>query len=351
VFLACEKRRGSTGVPKQTVNAIRSTAFILGELEDDVINETVRDAFESQVTEFTSDMKLLVEDAKAKISAQVKESIDQAIKTLAPANNNTNPTTENGSNGTGNANPTYASVLVNPPAHANPKLAAREGIKARQFVLLGIKNSALDRYDTQKQKAGLNKIARELGMTEGKIRSVETQRDGSTLIELDSDEAVKWFTNDINKVELCSRLGDDVSFRTRIYNVIVLNVPLTLEPDNPKHREEICETNNIEEREIAALRWAKPINRRSEHQRSAHLVISYTDPKAANRAITLGMQICNKKNYVERMKKEPIRCLKCQGWNHLARDCSEQRSTCSNCAGSHYTSDCISKSWAFYGGL
>ena len=191
------------------------------------------------------------------------------------------------------------------------------------------------------QKAELNKIARELGLSEGKIRSVEFRRDGGTLIEVDSDNAARWFTNSINKAELCSRLGDSVSFCTRVYNVIVLNVPLTLEPDDPKHREEICESNNIEAQAVVAMRWAKPINRRSEYQRSAHLVVSYTDPEAANRAITFGIQICNKKCYVERMKKEPIRCLKCQGWNHLARDCSEARNTCSNCAGEHRTADCI----------
>ena len=32
------------GVPKQAVNAIRSTALLLEEMEDDAINETVRDS-------------------------------------------------------------------------------------------------------------------------------------------------------------------------------------------------------------------------------------------------------------------------------------------------------------------
>jgi hypothetical protein len=55
------------GVPKQTVNAIRSVAFLLGELEDSQINITVRDALNSQMTEFTLDFKMLIEDAKERI--------------------------------------------------------------------------------------------------------------------------------------------------------------------------------------------------------------------------------------------------------------------------------------------
>ena len=42
-------------------------------------------------------------------------------------------------------------------------------------------------------------------------------------------------------------------------------------------------------------------------------------------------------------QREPIRCLKCQGWNHLAKDCTEEKDTCSNCAGPHRTNSCLTK--------
>ena len=32
--------------------------------------------------------------------------------------------------------------------------------------------------------------------------------------------------------------------------------------------------------------------------------------------------------------------MKCQGWNHMAQDCQEEKSKCSNCAGEHKTTDC-----------
>ena len=36
-----------------------------------------------------------------------------------------------------------------------------------------------------------------------------------------------------------------------------------------------------------------------------------------------------------------MRCLKCQGWNHFAKDCIEDKDTCGSCAGPHRTSRCL----------
>ena len=322
------------GLTKQAINAIRSTALLLQELEENTINETVKNAFDSQITEFTSDMKLLIEDVNEKIDNHLKTALSQAAHNATPQ-----PPANQGPNG--DITPTYASVLANPPPNVNPKLAAREGIRARQFLITGIKESAFGQYDPQKLKVELSKIARETGLVKGKIRSLFPQSDGNYLIEVDSDYAAAWFTNDSNRADFCNILGEGVKFKPRTFNVIAFNVPLTIDPLDDKHKEEINEVNDLEDNAISALRWAKPINRRSEQQRSAHLILSFPAPEAANRAISNGIIICNKKCHVERIKKEPIRCLKCQGWNHMARDCSATNDRCSNCAGDHKTTACL----------
>ena len=46
-------------VPKPVLNAIRAIAFMLEEMEEMQINTTVKEALDSQITEFTSDMKIL----------------------------------------------------------------------------------------------------------------------------------------------------------------------------------------------------------------------------------------------------------------------------------------------------
>lgn len=328
-----------SGIPKQTVNAIRSAAFLLEEIGENTLNETVKNAFDSQITEFTSDMKLLVEDVNKKIDDHLRDAIDKISQVTAEVR----PPTTSGINqqhGTQNNGQSYASILINPPPHVNPKLAAREGIKARQFIIEGARDSTAERKDTQQLKADMNKTLRELEADEGKIRSVIEQRDGSTLFEVDSDNLAKWFADVLNKIDFCTKLGDGVSFRARTYNVIAFNVPLTIDPDDPQHHVEILEANELEENAITTLRWAKPIARRSPYQRSAHLILSYSKPDTANRAISNGIVICNKRCHVERIKKEPIRCLKCQGWNHIARDCASSSDKCCNCGGEHKSAGC-----------
>ena len=111
------------GIPKTATNAIHAVAFLLEELIDTQINVTIKEALDSQITEFSSDMKLLIEDAKEKISDHIKSSTNNTDKISTP------------SSGPQQQDKTYALILINPPVHANPKLAAKEGIKARQFFI------------------------------------------------------------------------------------------------------------------------------------------------------------------------------------------------------------------------
>ena len=127
-------------------------------MEDSQINITVRDALDSQMTEFTSDFKMLIEDAKERIDEHAKAAKKRLASLAAPPPTQSRPLTG-----------TYASALVNPPAYANPKVAAREGIKARQFMIQGLKESKLSHLNPVQLKAEVNKILSELRLPAGKI--------------------------------------------------------------------------------------------------------------------------------------------------------------------------------------
>jgi hypothetical protein len=318
-----------SGVPKQALNAIRSVAFMLEEMEDTQIQESLRNALDSQMTEFTSDMKLLIEDAKEKINDNIKIAEERINSITVPPSQNRQPTNS------------YASILVNPPAHANPRIAAKEGIKARQYLIEGVKNSKFSHLDNIQLKKELNNILSELDHSTGKIRSVIKSRSGGIIIETENDETANWLSDQNNQRQICDKIGSNAEFRNRTYNIIAFNVPLAMNPDNTDHRTEICEANNLDGSTIISAKWAKPVERRSPNQRTAHLFLTLNNADAANRTITNGLSICNKRCHVERTKRDPLRCLKCQGWNHLARDCPEEKDTCGNCAGPHRTISCL----------
>ena len=124
------------GVAKPAMNAIRSVAFLLEELEETQINGMVKEAFDSQMTEFSTDMKSLIEDAKDKINNHIKETEGRLTKAMdnAVPQPRTNQTS-------------YASVLNTPPPHADPRIAAKEGIKARQFLLEGLASMKFSHTD------------------------------------------------------------------------------------------------------------------------------------------------------------------------------------------------------------
>ena len=141
--------------------------------------------------------------------------------------------------------------------------------------------------------------------------------------------------------KICEDIGANTQFITRVFNIIAFNVPLALDVYQNEHREEICEANGLDKRTISAIKWAKAVENRSENQRTGHLILTFDNADAVNRAITNGLTICNRRCHVEKVKREPTRCLKCQGWNHFAKDCNEEKDTCDSCAGEHRSSSCL----------
>jgi len=62
----------------------------------------------------------------------------------------------------------YPEMLISPPRHVDPRLAAKEGIQARQFMLEGVmKDSKYGVMNNSQLKTDLSGILRELGL-EGK---------------------------------------------------------------------------------------------------------------------------------------------------------------------------------------
>ena len=275
-------------------------------------------------------------DASNRISTHIKEA------TTAITNKLTSPTIAN------QQSPipiTYTLALINPPPHANPKLAAREGIKARQFALSGLNTSSISHLTPSQIKDLLNNITTELGLTAGKIRTVSIAHNTDTIIEADSNMAAKWLALKENQKRICEKMDPSIKFSAQNYKIIAYNVPTDMDPKNPQHITEICKSNNLETdpTTITSEKWAKAIENRNANQRTAHLYLTFNSTKLANRAITNRLHICNKKCQISKYKREPIRCLKCQGWNHIAKDCIKTNDTCRTCAGQHRTSLCTSK--------
>ncbi|KAF9553611.1 hypothetical protein CPC08DRAFT_620463, partial [Agrocybe pediades] len=136
-------------------------------------------------------------------------------------------------------------------------------------------------------------------------------------------------------------LGAEGKWKNRTYNVIAHYVPIIFDPDNQDHIAEVLEVNGVDRNHFIRARYAKPIERRNPYQRYAHLIFSLQNADTANRLINQGMTIFGKQVDIRKCKKEPLRCLKCHGYNHIARDCINMHDTCGTCGSrTHRTKDC-----------
>jgi len=190
-----------SGIGALAASAVHSVAILLEEMEDTAIDETVRDAVISQFNELTLDMRNLVTDVKEKIDTHMQK---------FPAGAQTNTATSQPSH----VSQTYAEALVNPPSHANPRLAAREAIRARQFMLEGLgRDSKLGQMGSPQLKTELNRVAGKLGLKGNGICSALPQKHRGVLIKVDDDDAVNWLKLDDNRATFCSALGPNVMFK------------------------------------------------------------------------------------------------------------------------------------------
>jgi hypothetical protein len=171
-----------------------------------------------------------------------------------------------------------------------------------------------------------------------KIRLVTKLTNKGFLGKFMHNKGAKWFTLQNHADSFITALGDKAvgaSIKKRNHPIIAYYVPLSLNMDNLAHLVEIPEANNIQEGDITKIRWAKPPARRALNQICGHLIINFSGLDAVNRAKIEGLLICNKKVSVSKYKREPIRCLKCHGWNHVTVECTQAFDRCGTCVVLH----------------
>lgn len=329
-------------MPALIAQAIRSVAWLIGELEEETVAESTRTAVNEQLDFLNTETKTLIDEIRTTLSEEVEKQVNligtAATKALEERTNR--PTS-------------YRDALISNvalPHGTDPRILAREGIRLRQFIIDVPADTPLRNMDQaeilKRFNGAMDNIAGDLGENARKIRSVVKLSNKGLLGEFMHDEGAKWFAKQNHADAFVTALGVDctgASVKKRNHPMIAYYVPLNLNTENPTHLAEITESNNLQPGDLVKVRWAKPPARRSPSQICGHLILTFSNPDAANRAKTEGLIICSKRVSVAKYKKEPIRCLKCQGWNHVAAECVQTDDRCGTCgATGHRTSACTS---------
>ena len=117
-------------------------------------------------------------------------------------------------------------------------------------------------------------------------------------------------------------------------------VPLYFKPDNDSEVHSVEKDSNLPMGSLLHMRWIKPPYRRTREQTCGHIILVASAAEVANKILTNGLLVCQKRVYTKKCKKEPTCCLKCQGWDHLSYNCAQDFDTCRTCAGCHKTASC-----------
>jgi hypothetical protein len=172
------------------------------------------------------------------------------------------------------------------------------------------------------------------------VETVSITHSKAILLQLCSKEAAEWLRDPLIETKFTAKFAKDSLFIDRSYNIIVPRTPITFDPSNTEHLRELEECNNLDTNTIKKARWIKPVNRRREGQAHAYATLTLASPTTANDLIRNGIRICRVKTQPSKLKREPLQCLRCRGWGHIAAQCLNDCDTCGACGEQHSTNDC-----------
>ena len=163
------------------------------------------------------------------------------------------------------------------------------------------------------------------------------------LLEMDSKDAASWLGGSLARATFLGRFAPDAAFKSRTYSLVVQFVPLHFKPDDSNKLHTLEELNGLPTNAFLQAHWIKPLYHRAAEQTCRHVLAVMTRPKDANKILTDGLIICQKRVCAEKCKKEPTHCLKCHGWGHLSYDCQLPYSICGTCSSRHRTPECSNR--------
>ncbi|KAF8219610.1 hypothetical protein L208DRAFT_992928, partial [Tricholoma matsutake] len=328
--------------PLQTLNGIQAVAFLLQESEIANMAKEVSDMMMKELTSITDRIQTTLREKMEEAITKLHEKLEELGKLTTKIG-------DIAEKGRMMATP-YQDALnqepVGPPVQVDPWVRAKESIRARQFLwTLSMDTQDLKTMLAPQLLKHLNtKLDKAVKMTREECRlcSAVWLKNGGMLVKAEDDKSATWLCSEANILHMECKLETSIVIESHNYSSMAYFIPLTFNAMERSHIEEVAETNNLPKDSIKKCRWAKAPEQHNPNQTVGHIIITFTDPDSTNQAILNGLVICNKKVLVTKCKREPVRCLKCQGYNHVVNECIIQRDICAKCGENHRASECNS---------
>lgn len=351
---------GATKLPKkdlaeQLIKTIEHTVIILRRMDEDdaqneiitAINTNISTALENmnsevnlgnQFTQFRNDMAKEMDSMMEKMQ---KITDDKLSIILA------SPKTRS-----------FADVAATPPTTTNlppslnrQRIRAHVEIKKRQVLILnegGEKGKELSEKSDEEVLNLLNEMIGRIEGNEGKrFNTVSKLRNSNHLLtEMSTPEAANWLRRIDNSLNFALEMDDAIKIAACDSKIIIHFVPTSFDPSSDFELRKLEDDNELQSCSITKARWAKAVQNRRENQKVASLLLYLSEPNAANKLISTGAVIANKRVRASKTIREELRCYHCQLYGHIANRCPRLSAnpndppTCGRCVESHPTKDC-----------
>jgi hypothetical protein len=219
-------------VLKEVVQAIHSVAWLLGKLEEETVAEATRAAVNKHIDYMNIETKNLLDEIRITISEEVEKQLGTINSTAAKALEERTASPSS-----------YQDMLLRnaPISHGvDPRILAREGIRARQFIVDTLGDSLLKNLNQVEVlkcfNEAMEKAGRDLEERARKIRSVTKLPNKGYLGEFLQDKGAKWFSHSNHADEFITALGlnnTGASIKKCNHLMIAFYVLLNLNTENP----------------------------------------------------------------------------------------------------------------------
>jgi len=332
-----EKDKSDVGREKEKVSAIR--AVIQKDLAE------IHNLLEKQIIKVKEDCSIILDNA-SKVLKEVEETKTDTKDLACKVNKVTDAADKIASDTSSYQNALLAKLVPSNKISTDPRILNDMDCKAKQ-ILMDIYDKDSNNILTKSLTAIVDKANKTIaGIKDAskpkdiKVTVALKMRGQTVLLTLNSKEAAKWIREPGNKEMFANRFSAEAHIRERSFNLIVPRVPITFKPSEGKHLQEIEEANNLDKNMLSKARWIKPVERRRPEQTHAYAIITLTSADSANILIRDGLVICSTKVRPTKQKHEPIQCMKCRRWGHLAAECPSEKDICGNCGNKHRTNTC-----------
>jgi hypothetical protein len=163
------------------------------------------------------------------------------------------------------------------------------------------------------------------------IKAITRLRNGGFIVELTTLEAAKWVRVPENQLKITNALDLPATIKERHFSIIVPFLPIASSVEDPAWLRTVEEENDMSVGAIESANWIKPRQRRAPMQCVAHAIFHFANPHSANNILRDGIYIGQEKLHPQKDKREPVRCVRCQLWGHIVRDCKALKDVCGTC--------------------